>query len=211
MPYGARVIVCDGRGRQVEAQVQRFEEDRAVLEVVRELSAAGESPLAITLAIGLAKGDVLDAVMRQATEMGVSSIVPFTSRYSEKNASAREARRLDRWRRLAQEGLKSCQRAVLPEIRPVAAFAEVLPGPEEAKLIFWEEKRGGGLAECLTGPRPAGVRFLIGPEGGFAPEEAEQARAAGYQALSLGPRRLRVQTAALAALALVQFAWGDLA
>jgi 16S rRNA (uracil1498-N3)-methyltransferase len=208
---GARVLVGDGRGRQVEAEVQRFEQDRAVLQVVRELPPTGESPLAVTLAIGLAKGDALDAVMRQATEMGVNRIAPFTSVYSEKSDPKREARRLARWRRLTQESLKSCQRAWVPQIDGVAAFADILPGPEEAKILFWEEERGGGLARGLSGSRPASVRLLIGPEGGFAPEEVEQARAAGYRPTSLGPRRLRVETAALAALALIQFAWGDLA
>ncbi len=211
LAVGARVAVGDGRGRLVAAEVQHFHENQAVLRIVHELPAAGESTLTITLAIGLAKGDALDAVIRQATEMGVSSIAPFTSVYSEKNTPERGGRRLARWQRLTQEGLKSCQRAILPQIHPVTTFTDVLPGPEGAKIIFWEEERGGGLGERFTGPRPAGVRLLIGPEGGFAPEEVEQARAAGYSPASLGPRRLKVETAALAALTLIQFAWGDLA
>ena len=107
--------------------------------------------------------------------------------------------------------IKSCQRSRLPEIGPVQEFAAVLAGPEEVKLIFWEEERGGGLQNCLQRPRPAAVRVLIGPEGGFAAAEVEQAREAGFQVVSLGPRRLKVETAALAALTLVQYAWGDLA
>ncbi len=208
---GARVLVCDGRGRQVEAEVQSLWQGKTVLRVLHELPLAGESPLVLTLAIGLAKGEALDAVIRQATEMGVTNIVLFTSAYSEKTTPERAARRLTRWRRLAQESLKSCQRSFLPEIAPVQDFAQVLPGSEEIKIIFWEEERGGGLKNLASGSRPASVRVLIGPEGGFAPEEVEQARQAGYQAASLGPRRLRVETAALAALTLIQFAWGDLA
>jgi 16S rRNA (uracil1498-N3)-methyltransferase len=208
---GARVAVCDGRGRLVETEVQSLESGQAMLKVVRDLPSTGESPLAVTLAVGLAKGDALDAVIRQATEMGVSGISPFTSLYSEKSTPERTARRLVRWRRVAQESLKSCRRTRLPAILPVAAFTDILPGPEEAKIIFWEEERGGGLTGRLTGPRPSGVRLIIGPEGGLAPEEVEQARQAGYRAASLGPRRLKVETAALAALALIQFAWGDLA
>ena len=86
-----------------------------------------------------------------------------------------------------------------------------LAGPEEVKLIFWEEERGGGLQSLLQRPRPRDVRVLIGPEGGFSAGEAAQARAAGFQVASLGPRRLKVATAALAALTLLQYAWGDLA
>ena len=90
-------------------------------------------------------------------------------------------------------------------------FAAALAGPEEAKLLFWEEERGGGLKSCLSQPRPASVRVLIGPEGGFAAAEVDRAREAGFEVVSLGPRRLKVETAALAALTLLQFAWGDLA
>ncbi|MBW1992744.1 MAG: 16S rRNA (uracil(1498)-N(3))-methyltransferase [Deltaproteobacteria bacterium] len=208
---GARVVVSDGCGRQVEAEVLNLSKGTAVLRVIRELPLTGESPLQLTLAIGLAKREALDAVIRQATEMGVKLILPFTSAYSEPTTPERQARRLVRWQRLARESLKSCQRAFLPEIASVQDFPRVLPGPEDVKIIFWEQERSGGLARMVQRPRPAGVRLLIGPEGGFKPEEVAQARQAGYEIASLGPRRLKVETAALAALALLQFAWGDLA
>ena len=163
------------------------------------------------LGIGLAKGEALEGVVRQATEMGVQQIIPFRSERSERLTPERARRRRVRWQRLARETLKSCQRPLLPEIGEVEDFAALLAGPEEAKLIFWEEERGGGLQDFLTGPRPAGVRVLIGPEGGFAAAEAAQAREAGFRVASLGPRRLKVETAALAALTLLQYAWGDLA
>ncbi len=155
------------------------------------------------------KGEALDAVIRQATEMGARKIIPFLSSRSEKFTPERAARRLERWRRLAQESLKSCQRSCLPEISPPQEFAAVLSGPEPVKLIFWEEERHGGLKEHLKAAASA-VRLLIGPEGGFTASEVTQAREAGFEVVSLGPRRLRVETAALAALSLVQYAWGDL-
>jgi 16S rRNA (uracil1498-N3)-methyltransferase len=210
MAVGARVVVCDGRGRSVEAEVESLKQGEALLRVVKELPQEGESSLALTLAVGLAKGDALDTLIRQATEMGVKRILVFTSTYSEKTTAERTARRLTRWRRLAQESMKSCQRSCLPQIEMVEDFEEVLAGPEEAKLMFWEDERGGGLGSRLQAPRPSGVRALIGPEGGFSREEGDKAREAGYQVASLGPRRLRVETAALAALALIQFAWGDM-
>jgi 16S rRNA (uracil1498-N3)-methyltransferase len=191
--------------------VAGLEAAEALLTVTRELDPAGESPLALVLGIGLAKGEALDEVIRQATEMGVGQIQPFMSERSEKSSPGREERRRARWRRLAQESLKSCQRSWLPRIADLREFTAALDGQEEVKLIFWEEERGGGLNACLSRPRPASVRLLIGPEGGFAPQEVAQAEEAGFQAVSLGPRRLKVATAALAALTLVQFAWGDLA
>ncbi len=208
---GDRVEVCDGRGRNVEAQVTELDPKGAKLQVIRELAIWGESPLHLVLGIGLAKGEALDGVVRQATEMGVQRLVPFVSERSERVSPERARRRLERWQRLAREIIKSCQRSLLPEISPVQEFAEVLQAPEEVRLIFWEEERGGGLQAGLAGVRPRAVRVLIGPEGGFAAAEVEQALAAGFRVASLGPRRLKVETAALAALALVQHAWGDLA
>ena len=183
----------------------------AQLQVLRELAFWGESPLRLVLGIGLAKGEALDGVLRQATEMGVQQIIPFISERSERVTPERSLRRRERWQRLAREIIKSCQRSVLPEIGAVQDFGAVLAGPEAVKLIFWEEERGGGLQACLSQPRPAAARVLIGPEGGFAAAEVDRAKAAGFKVVSLGPRRLKVETAALAALTLLQFAWGDLA
>jgi 16S rRNA (uracil1498-N3)-methyltransferase len=208
---GARVMVCDGRGRLWEAVVQTVGPGRATLKLVKEMAPWGESLLELTLGLGLAKGEALDTAIRQATEMGVKLILPFTSARSEKLTPERISRRRWRWLRVARESLKSCQRSYLPYIAPPQEFGAVLSGPEAAKLIFWEEERGGGLKSCLDAPRPASARVLIGPEGGFTPEEVAQARAAGYEVASLGPRRLKVETATMAALTLLQYAWGDLA
>jgi len=210
LPVGAAVEVADGQGKVFLARVHSLGRE-AVLQVAQELPPAGESPLALTLGLGLAKGDTLDLVVRQAVELGVAEIIPFVSERSEPAAPEREARRLARWQKLARESLKSCRRMQLPLIQGVTDFAQVLEGPEEVKLIFWEEAKGGGLAEFMGRRRPSSARVLIGPEGGFTSQEVAQARAAGFAVASLGPRRLRVETAALAALALLQSAWGDLA
>ncbi len=208
---GARVVICDGRGRAATAVIQGLESEGAVLSLEGEIATQAESPLPMTLGLGLAKGEAVDQVVRQATEMGVQRLIPFVSTYSEKVTPERAARRLARWQRQARESLKSCQRLYLPEISPVQDFAAVLQGPEEVKFLCYEADRGGGLASGVSRPRPAGVRVIIGPEGGFTPEEVALARDAGFQVVSLGPRRLRVETAALTAVTLLQYAWGDLA
>jgi 16S rRNA (uracil1498-N3)-methyltransferase len=210
LPVGARVLVCDGRGRAAAAVVQTLGSAETVLSLEEEVSAPVESPLGITLGLALAKGEAMDQVVRQATEMGVQRLIPFVSTYSEKIAPERARRRLARWQRQAQEALKSCQRLYLPEISPVQDFPAILLGSEEVKFLCYEEERGGGLQSHLGRSRPAGVRLIIGPEGGFTPGEVDQARDAGFQVVSLGPRRLRVETAALAALTILQYAWGDL-
>jgi 16S rRNA (uracil1498-N3)-methyltransferase len=208
---GARVEVTDGQGGNFAAQVATLEPRGATLRILGKLDSWGESPLPLVLGIGLAKGEALDEVVRQATEMGVTRIFPFISERSERLTPERVERRRKRWQRLARESIKSCQRSMLPLIEPPRDFAAALEGPEEVKLIFWEEERGGGLKSILQLPRPQDVRVLIGPEGGFSAGEAALAQETGFQVVSLGPRRLKVPTAALAALTLIQYAWGDLA
>jgi 16S rRNA (uracil1498-N3)-methyltransferase len=208
---GARVEVCDGQGGNYVARVATLESRGATLRILEKLAPWGESPLNLALGIGLAKGEAVDEVIRQATAMGVCLIFPFISERSERLPAERVEQRRERWHRLARESVKSCQRSLLPRIEPPRDFTTALQGPEEFKLIFWEEERGGGLNSFLKRPRPRDVLILIGPEGGFSATEAAQARAAGFRVASLGPRRLKVATAALAAISLLQFAWGDLA
>jgi 16S rRNA (uracil1498-N3)-methyltransferase len=208
---GDRVEVCDGQGGNFVAQVTNLEPRGATLRLLKKMDFWGESPLPLVLGIGLAKGEALDEAIRQATEMGVSRIFPFISERSERLPPERVARRQDRWQRLARESIKSCQRSLLPQIDPACEFSQALEGPEQVKLIFWEEERGGGLKSFLQLPRPRDVRILIGPEGGFSSQEAALAREAGFHVVSLGPRRLKVATAALAGITLMQYAWGDLA
>jgi len=208
---GARVEVTDGQGGNFAARVATLEPRGATLRILGKLDSWGESPLPLVLGIGLAKGEALDEAVRQATEMGVTRIFPFISERSERLTPERVERRRKRWQRLARESIKSCQRSMLPLIEPPRDFAAALEGTEEVKLIFWEEERGGGLKPILQLPRPKDVRVLIGPEGGFSAGEAALAREAGFGVVSLGPRRLKVATAALAAITLIQYAWGDLA
>jgi 16S rRNA (uracil1498-N3)-methyltransferase len=205
------VEVCDGEGGNFAAEVAALEPRGATLRILGKLDSWGESPLPLVLGIGLAKGEALDEAIRQATEMGVTRIFAFMSERSERLTPERVERRRKRWQRLARESIKSCQRSLLPVIETPRDFAGALEGPEEVKLTFREEERGGGLKSILQLPRPQDVRVLIGPEGGFSAGEAALAREAGFQVVSLGPRRLKVPTAALAALTLIQYAWGDLA
>jgi len=210
LPDGDQVEICDGQGRAYLARILSREDSGARLEIISELPRRGESPLTLTLALGLARADVMDLAVRQATELGVCQILPFISTRSVSRPADGEAKRR-RWQRLAQDALKSSQRRLLPRVAAPVAFPEVLPGPESLKIMCWEACRSDAGPDHWQAPQPpASVRLVIGPEGGFTASEAETARAAGYQLWGLGPRRLRVETAALTALTLVQFLWGDL-
>jgi len=204
---GAEVAVCDGAGRVAAARVAEISRQGVRLALTGELPVPAESPLDLTLAVGQAKGEALDRVVELATELGATRVLIFSSAFSEPVSRERAHRRLGRWQRLARETLKLCRRTRLPEIG-YSEFATLLALSAELKILFYEEERQG-LAPEEFPRRPAGVLLVVGPEGGFAPAEVAAAREAGFRVAGLGPRRLRVETAAAAALGLAQFLWGD--
>jgi 16S rRNA (uracil1498-N3)-methyltransferase len=143
--------------------------------------------------------------------MGIARLLPFQSDRSLIRPESWKKARYDRWLHVAREALKSSQRNMLPEITPPVPFSQVLAGPADLKILFWEDQRlqDSGF-DVSTAPRPQSVLALIGPEGGFSASEVAAAHNAGFLLLGLGPRRLRVETAALAAVTLLQYLWGDL-
>jgi 16S rRNA (uracil1498-N3)-methyltransferase len=208
---GERVEVSDGCGRIFTAEISLIEPAAARLRIISELTAAFESTLQITLGLALVRSETFDLIVRQVTEMGIFRLIPFYSARSLIKPENWHQGRHNRWLRLAQEALKSSQRQVLPEIDLPVDFPRVLEGAEDVKIIFWEDQRHESLkSEVFTRPGPHSVRALIGPEGGFTPAEAAAAQQAGFFTMGLGPRRLRVETAALAAAAILQFLWGDI-
>jgi 16S rRNA (uracil1498-N3)-methyltransferase len=211
LSQGAQVEIFDGQGKEYEARIIAFEAQGARLQIMTERPGLDESPLTITLGLALARSDTFDLAIRQATEMGVNNFIPFFSERSIVKPKSWSRSRLDRWERLARETLKSCQRQVMPQIELPVDFPEAIQASEDVKIIFWEETRRHTPNTALsTIPAPRSARLLIGPEGGFTPAEVDLARSAGFMVLGLGPRRLKVETAALAALTIVQYSWGDL-
>ena len=208
---GDRVEVVDGQGRIFAAEICRLSAHDGQLRLCGEIAAAVESPLQLTLGQALVRAEAFDLIVRQVTEMGVCQLIPFYAERSLVRADAWQPGKLTRWQRLAQEAVKTSERARLPLIAPPVTFHEVLTGSEEVKLICWEDLRHQERRQPWTAAsRPRQVRLLIGPEGGFTAQEVAAAQAAGFQLLGLGPRRLRVETAAVAAVSLLQYLWGDL-
>jgi 16S rRNA (uracil1498-N3)-methyltransferase len=211
LTLGERVEVSDGCGRIFAAEISRLEPTAARLRILSELDFDLESALRITLGIALVRSETFDLVVRQVTEMGIFRLIPFYSTRALIKPEGWRKTRHSRWLRLSQEALKSSQRIVLPEITAPVDFSQVLDGPEDIKVLFWEDHRELDckidLASC---PRPMSVRALIGPEGGFTASEVTAAQNAGFLLMGLGPRRLRVETAAVAAVTVLQYLWGDL-
>jgi 16S rRNA (uracil1498-N3)-methyltransferase len=204
---GEEIVVLDGRGWSAFAVVDTVGARALRVRIVRERPERhGESSLDLTLAVALLKSDRFDWLIEKATELGVTRMRPFASRFSLARPSA--ARR-ERWRQIALAATKQCGRSVPPEVHPPVAFDAVLRQIGGTKYLFTEGTEIARRQPDEPIP-PQSVSILIGPEGGFTDEECSAAEAAGCRRISLGPRTLRAETAALAAVTLCQLVFGDL-
>lgn len=204
---GDEVSVFDGEGREFRAAVVQARRESAELELKEQIAPARpESPLQITLAVALLKGEKFDLVVQKATELGVYKIVPLMTRHADiKLHDASDAeKRVTRWQRIALEAAKQSGRALVPDVETPKDLAAVVD-PSNPCFLF-SEKAGHGLTPIETDK----VTAIIGSEGGWTDEELDQARAAGAQIVTLGGRVLRAETAAITATALLQHRFGDL-
>jgi 16S rRNA (uracil1498-N3)-methyltransferase len=209
MGRGARIEVFDGEGGSFVAEVTAIGGSAADLTVLDATLRRTESPLALTLAVAIAKGAKLDWVVEKATELGVSRIVPFTCERSIPER-AEFASRGKRWRRIAAAAAAQSGRTVSPPVDDVVTFPDIVQRARrhDRSLLFWE--RGVDALGTRDGPDVRDVLVVTGPEGGFTEAEAADAQAGGFTICTLGPRILRAETAAVAAVALAQHGWGDL-
>ena len=206
---GDHVRVFDGRGAEFEAVLEAVHRREVAARLGARVAARPESPLRVTLAVAPLKGDRMELVIQKATELGAAEIRPVVTFRTD--AAARPAlrgTRQERWEKVASGAAEQSGRAVVPEVFPTTTLDELLASPFDGRrLIFLDAT---GLKALTPEPRPLNALLLIGPPGGFEEREIEAARGAGFEATSLGPRVLRTETAAVAALAAVQFLWGDL-
>ena len=223
---GDEAFVFDGEGSEYACIVAkgaargRAAAQTATLEVRGRVEPQRpESPLDLTLAVALLKGEKFDLVVQKATELGVWRIVPVvTKRADVRLREGRDAaERTARWRRLALEAAKQSGRARLPEVCAPVAFAALIEDEAGAadvdrRRLFFTEQGGRGLSETINGwqARPVKLTALVGPEGGWDDEEIERATAAGWHAVTFGGRVLRAETAAIVVAGLLQHLYGDL-
>jgi 16S rRNA (uracil1498-N3)-methyltransferase len=210
-----RVVLFDDAGCEHEGIIRDLSEDRAEIEILRSYRVDNESPLQTILALGLTKGEKMDWVVEKATELGVHTILPFFSSYTVPKLNERKmAQRSERWQKIAVSAAKQCGRARIPKILALTEFRDLLKtvSRDALRLLFWEKECEQQLSELKeTRTIISEVVVTIGPEGGFSAQEAALALDQGFQAVRLGRRILRAETAAVAALAAVQLLWGDLA
>ncbi len=201
---GEPLAVFDEDGNEHEVRLERLGGRAAEARIVATDRPARESTLDLTLAPALLKGVKMDLVIEKATELGARRILPVLSRF----AVGRGAR-IERWHRIAMAAAKQSGRSVVPAVEAPLPLTELVRRPWEAlRLIAWESERDVPLAAL---PTPAdAVVVAVGPEGGFAEDEIADARAHGFVTVTLAPRVLRAETAAIVAAALCLHRWGDL-
>lgn len=211
---GERCVVVDAARAAASMEITGFTRDTVTLRLVERLAADTEPSVRVTLAMCLPKADKMDFIVQKAVELGASRVQPLASarsvvRYDEKKSAARR----EKWQRVADEAAKQCARSALLEvepIRPLSAWLSARRAEDGAAFFCCERETRRTLGDWLRRAAGADYTALVGPEGGFSEEEAEAARRAGLAPVTLGPRILRAETAALAALAVVQYEKGDL-
>lgn len=204
---GTHVALFDGSGREFEAVVETGQDGtQTVCRVLEEVSRSAELPIAVTVYQALIKGDHFDYAVQKAVEAGAACIVPFTSERCVRRPANQE-KLLARTQRIAQEAARQCGRSIVPVIESCVTFSEVCRGAETMPtLVAYEGEDRRSLRDVFEAGCPEQLAIVIGPEGGFTPQEIDEITRCGAQCVTLGPRILRSETAAPYILAQIAYA-----
>jgi 16S rRNA (uracil1498-N3)-methyltransferase len=206
---GAVVRVFDGGGAEFEALLDSVTRKEVTARVTAAVPARAESPLFVSLAVAALKGDRMELVIQKATELGVGELRPvITARTDAAARPALQGSRQDRWDKVASGAAEQCGRAVVPRVAPTAMLDALAAEPFAGlRLVLAPEATDSPFGAAGD---VAAVQALVGPAGGWEDRELARLREAGFTPVRLGPRILRAETAAVAAVALAQALWGDL-
>ncbi|MBN1663188.1 MAG: 16S rRNA (uracil(1498)-N(3))-methyltransferase [Deltaproteobacteria bacterium] len=213
MKAGERIFLFDGRGHQCEGVLKRYTDEGALITIV-EKQGIHANPVGIHLFQSLPKAGMMDFIVEKATELGVERITPFAAvRSVGKVPQEKIPAKCLRWQKIAQEAARKCGRANIPEVAGIISFDDVLTAPveDDMKLIFWEEEKTVTLKQIFRQAKTKEAKafsVIIGPEGGFTAEEVDLAVKHGFTSVSLGNQVLKVDTAVMAALTVIQYEKG---
>lgn len=206
---GDEVVLSDGEGGLWGGYLIEAGEKRVAARLVRPLPGA-ESPARITLYQGYPKADKLDLIAQKAAELGAARIVPVLF---SRSVARGGGEKLDRLARIVREAVKQCGRSAIPVIEAPMPFDKALMDMKERALLLlpWEDARGNRLRdEHARMPGASDIGLVVGPEGGISEDEVQKMKEIGARCVTLGPRILRTETAAIAAVSCAQSLWGDL-
>lgn len=205
------ITLFDGKGKAHAARLTVLEKRRAEAEILHEDTTDNESPLNITLIQSISSGERMDFTLQKSVELGVTAIQPVISeRCIVRLDGERAAKRLARWQEIVISACEQSGRNTVPPVLPIIGYREALDKmPSESTKLIMSINRARKLGDIR---QPSGaIVFMVGPEGGWTEQEEQQAFDAGFQAVTLGKRILRTETAPLAAIAAMQTLWGDFA
>ncbi|WP_299266918.1 16S rRNA (uracil(1498)-N(3))-methyltransferase [uncultured Psychrosphaera sp.] len=210
MQSGQQVVLFNGDGHDYLAEITDVTKKNVVVNLLSKQEVSNESPLKVHLAQGISRGDKMDFTIQKSVELGITEITPiFTERCGVKLSGERLEKKHSQWQKIAIAACEQSGRAIVPIIhKPIQITEFLAQKSDQLKLNL--HPRASTTVKGLVVPA-AGVRFIIGPEGGLNDAEIEQALNAGYQEILLGPRILRTETAALTLLSALQLQFGDLA
>ncbi|THB81392.1 MAG: 16S rRNA (uracil(1498)-N(3))-methyltransferase [Desulfobacteraceae bacterium] len=206
--------ITNGKGDSFKASILSLSPSQVDLRLHEKHLKNFESPIRITLAVGMLKDKKMEELLRQSIELGIFKWQPV---YCERSVPVHDEKRiisrLARWETIAREALKQCQRSRLPQVCVPVPLDELFQNSSryDLKLAFWESQETGEVdSSAQKTPGVERILILIGPEGGFSSNEITTARDHGFEIQTLGPRILRAQTAAISACTLIQNRYGDL-
>jgi len=211
---GDELGAFDGTGQECRLRLSRVSPTHVQGEMVALLARVAPSPTPFILGQALPKGTKMDLIVEKCSELGLTTLVPlYTDRTVVRQAPERLAGKMARWQRIAAAAARQCERRTLLDVPPPMALEDfcVCYRSAPVKLVCWEEERHHGMRQVLdrlTGQSP--IVALIGPEGGLTGHEVAMAREHGFTTVSLGPRLLRTETAAIVLTSIVRYSLGEL-
>ena len=209
---GEDVIICDGEGTDYKCRLVRADKEQAECDVIEVVPCPAEPSVKVTMLCGLPKGDKTDYIIQKCVEAGAQEILFFQSDRCVARPDTPQ-KKLERWQRISEEAAKQSGRGIIPRVDWCGEFADALneAAHRDLGLFMYETGEREKLDEVLSGHKDIQTAAIVtGPEGGFAPFEAELARIVGLHICSMGERILRCETAPVVALTAAMFATGNL-
>ena len=210
MTPGETLTLCDGKGTDLACTITAVEREAVTLRVDAATPTVAEPSLAVTLYMGLPKGDKMELIIQKSVELGVTAIVPVAmSRCIVKLDGKDAAKKQTRWQKIAHEAAGQSGRGILPVVETPISWRQALARWAQENTLLCYEGGGQPIGKLVT-PADTGVSLVVGPEGGFDPAEVEAVTAVGGRIATLGPRILRCETAPLAAVAVLMERSGNM-
>lgn len=210
----AVIDICNGQGMDYQVAISRIDQDLIETKILSKSLSQAEPETKITLFQSLVKGDKFEWVIQKAIEIGVEQIIPMQTSHcvSKMDGSKKSKAKVNRWNKIAQSAAKQSGRGIIPQVANPVSFKEALDLSQTMDLacIAYEKEDQADLKSYIAGSKGKTISVLIGPEGGFSKEEIQEATKAGVQAITLGPRILRSETASIVLVSNILYELGEM-